>query len=172
MNLGPLRQRIRDASGMPDAVEAARRVGEIWSDLQEVVDLAEARMRILTRRLPDLPLAPTPPWLHDEIASLRQDVEEDSTAPAEAVLTSTQQIVRAFLQERSDVRATLCRFGPDQVEVTWETLGVIWLVSKPRVPWPGVSVRVYGAPGTRARSFCEASAVLRFSSTLTTLESP
>ena len=154
---------LKSASEVLPTQDAAKRLDEVWSQVDELAGLAESRMRILIARLDALPAVDES---HD-LEFLRCALQSDRTLNSDAVSCACR-LVRSVIAARKhdDVRA---RLGPGPfgaVEVVWETdRWLTWIVGIPKLSWPGVNVRCYDRPNPedprmRARSYHTAHGVV------------
>ena len=134
---------IRCASELSDPEDAIRRIGSLWQTVDSLASLAESRMRALLARVKGPELTPEPSWLTAAGRELLGACDAESGAPSRAALESASRLARALLTKEPDLRADLECAPAGSVLVRWRDSSLRWLVSTPRLPWPGVSVRAY-----------------------------
>lgn len=144
-----LNEDIRLSFSELPAKTALQRIGSIWSLLDKSVSLAEARTRLLLKRVPAPELAEAPNWLEKQLPSLSRKGRGDDVAAAHlAAINSASNLVRACLHvaDRSGIEARLDKGPLGRVAVEW-LLGaernLSWMVEACDLPWPGVKVVIY-----------------------------
>jgi hypothetical protein len=157
---------VRSASCLSDPRDALRAIDAIWSQIDEVSTLAESRMRILLKRVERPVLAESPEWLAPVLEALKETGDPDLGPPHPTAVESARRLVLATLAEVQGSRKASLEPSPGgSVAVTWPR-GLRWLVALPRLPWPGVNVRVYtGSDATdlEARTYHQAFGVIEAS---------
>ncbi len=155
-----------------DALGAAR---SLVTDVGERID---TKMRLLVNAADD-------PHLHDPLDWFKSELERNANEetgsgyqPASRAAYSAHMLARALVFELgTDQVARVCANAVGNVEVWWKS-GVIWVVHRPRIRWPGVHVRVYPPnhwPGAstrkrKPRTFFLAGKALQY--TISLVESP
>jgi hypothetical protein len=137
-----LAHEIRSAVEGREPEEAIQRIDDVWRIVDKLAALAESQMRLLLSRVKGPELAVEPPWLSKAgEAVLKMDANE--RAPTHAAVDSARRLARALLLIHPKELADLEPAPAGAVIVKWRGSSLHWLVSAPRLPWPGVSVRAY-----------------------------
>lgn len=123
---------------------AIAKIGEWWSVLDDAAGLAEARTRILLKKVKAPPLSPEPAWVAEQVPELSQS-EDDSAASHPLAIDSARKLIRACLTQLDDgvtYSADLRRGPLGRVAVSWKFSGarLYWMVTAADLPWPGVLV--------------------------------
>src|SRR5262249_55740991 len=93
--LHDLQEAIRTASADPDPKVGIRKIDTLWADIDEASNLAEARMRILLRKITPPELTPEPAWLTERLVGLKAvTVQHPADVPV-AAIDSAALLVRA-----------------------------------------------------------------------------
>ncbi|WP_394844960.1 hypothetical protein LZC95_48905 [Pendulispora brunnea] len=137
---------------------AIDRIGRIWEKLDNIVQFAEAKTRLLLGKL-KRPVVPEPPeWLSDRLRPLGKN-DEDGCALPEATIESTKLLIGYILAEprNTHLRATLEKGPLGRAVVDWENdIGRLqWFVAPSELPWPGVNVHVWERKGRGAAAHRE-----------------
>ncbi len=137
---------IRQAYEHFSPQEAVERIERLWQQIDVADGVAEAKMRLLLRRLTPPELRDVRPSLEVQLKQLVGGSAEDSVHPD--VIDSVRSLLRAL---PPSVDPTLEADGRGAVEVDFGGASQLtWLVERPRITWPGVSVRAYArAKGSR-----------------------
>lgn len=147
--LHDLQEAIRTASADPDPNVGIRKIDMLWANIDEASNLAEARMRILLRKVTPPELALEPGWLTERLGELKaMTVEHPADVPV-AAIDSAALLIRAVMHAcKNPALRPEIEPGPMRsVEVQWDEARTLsWLVYEPTLPWPGVYVRVYVRP--------------------------
>jgi hypothetical protein len=161
---------IREASDLPNPADAMREIDVIWGKLYGACSLAESRMRGLVHCVRDPKVAWEPSWLTAAMDRLRGSVSEGLDAPHFLAIESARKLVCALISA-SRGRAVVAQIQAAPygcVDIWWDNspLSLSWIVAPPRLPWPGVDVRVYARrapdrPCMCAESFHRADAVVK-----------
>jgi hypothetical protein len=138
-----LEHAIRCTSDLPDPNDAIQRLDALWQTVDALATLAESRMRILLTRVRAPEIAPEPRWLAKASKELSDTETPDLGAPNRAAVDSARRLVRALVATHPEQRADLEPAPAGSVLVKWRNSSLRWLVSAPKLPWPGVSVRAY-----------------------------
>jgi hypothetical protein len=114
-------------------------ISVVWAGLDEVAELAEARTRILLKRVASLPLGNRPSWLDADINEIKK---QRSSLPE-----TVEKLILALLAskpELADVRPSIVTDSLGRIEIEWEsdTSQLRWIVSLANAPWPIVHVYV------------------------------
>ncbi|WP_437636563.1 hypothetical protein [Sorangium sp. So ce854] len=160
---------IRQASDSPEPHDAIAQIDSIWERVEDVSAVAEARMRLLLKKVAPPALSSQPAWLRDGIEELRRDL--GGTGPQyNSAIESASRLICSVLEVAGSTTAqavlSASLFGG--VEVEWRTArDLMWIVWPPRLNWPGVHVRVYSRPGDGAKlianTFHQAFGVINYS---------
>jgi hypothetical protein len=143
VDVARLEHAIRCASEEGPPEQAIRRIDSLWQTIDVLTSLAESRMRILLARVEGPKLEHEPRWLSKAIRELLKTGSPELGAPNRAAVDSACRLVRAFLVVHPERQADLEAAPAGSVLVKWRASSLRWLVSAPRLPWPGVSVRMY-----------------------------
>lgn len=137
-----LAHEIRSAVEGREPGEALRRIDDVWRIVDRLSALAESQMRLLLSRVKGPELAAEPPWLSKASEdALKTDASQG--APTRAAVDSARRLARALLVGHPKEQADFEPAPAGAVIVKWHGTSLQWLVSAPRLPWPGVSVRAY-----------------------------
>lgn len=120
-------------------MEAASQVDDIRHSFESVCIASEAKLRILVRRLN------TVPYATDLSSELNEALSGCLAAGAsKEAVDSVRKLIGAIKYEIPTIEDPRLDTVSDKVEVIWDTnTGLTWLVGTPKLPWPGVDVRVY-----------------------------
>ena len=130
-------------------LERLNSLERVWSRIDELSGMAEARLRLNLAAGPDL--LESPQWLQSEIASLGEN-SSPRNPPHPAAIDSAARLIRATLRAlpalAPNLRANLSAATLGRVDVEWSgDSGLRWIVGISGVAWPGVLVRTYRAKG-------------------------
>lgn len=135
--LEALSEEIKNAYEGPDPYEGARKVDELWNEIDKVEALAEARTRILLKRFPDPLMVESLPWVDEILLRI---------APPTSLSKQVSNLLRAtFAAVGGDDgrwRPMIQAAPLGAIEVDWG-VRVSWIVRPVALPWPGCHVRVY-----------------------------
>ena len=154
-----------------DSGEALREVDQLWSEIDTLRDMAEARIRILQSQIKSPELAEAPEWLRSATKEARETLE--SLPPRRwkqlKELETAERLIRGVLFLGPDLVAEIDTSNPS-IEIHWVDSPlkpkVIWSIHPSRgLNWPGVNVRVYyglpdGWPILTHRSYHTAFSVI------------
>lgn len=138
---------IECASNDAELERGIRSLDTLWQFIDSLVDLAESRMRILLTRIPKSKASTLaePAWVATAKSNLLAKASKSDPVSSSA-LESAARLVATFAATYPDQRAEL-ELGPNGgILVRWQNMPLRWLVAAPRLPWPGVSVRMYVRP--------------------------
>lgn len=147
---------IRQASDSPEPRDAIAQIDSIWERIEDVSAVAEARMRLLLKKVDPPAVSSQPEWLRHGIEELRRDLREAGPQYNAAIESASRLIcsvcsaleVASSTIAQADLSASL--FGG--IEVEWKAeRDLMWIVWPPRLSWPGVHVRVYSRTGDGAK---------------------
>lgn len=132
---------IKDAYEKLDPQAALRKICDIWTKLDESVQLAEARTRILLAKLPPPELAAMPNWLDEQLPAMMNG-DDDTGPPNRAAVESSIRLIRACVHHAPSLGASVTNAPLGRVSVDWDlpTGKIRWLVGTADLPWPGASV--------------------------------
>ena len=164
-----LEHAIRSASEESPAEAAVQRIDSLWQTIDALASLAESRMRIVLSRVRGPELASEPRWLSEASTELLRSENADLGVPNRGAVDSARRLARALLAIHPKRRAELEPAPAGSVFVKWGDSSLRWLVSAPRLPWPGTSVRVYvradpSVPKMQQETFHHAQGVLEHAS--------
>jgi len=155
-----LRKAITYLAEGSDISRNARLIDSIHEQAHEVCLAAEARLRLLSGALEPIPLARDLPEWAQSLAA------DPPPAVVRRTLESFTRLVRAA-GANWDLPDASVAVGPSgTIEVTWDVAtSLTWIVSKPRLSWPGISVRSHcrvdpDRPELRSRTFLLAHRLL------------
>lgn len=142
---------IRTASAETNALASAQKIDAIWTRVENVVSLAESRMRIVLKRLAPPPVAGEPAWLAESLKLLDVGAVNERAHPS--ALESTKRLMLAVLAAAPAARATFEVAPGGSVSVVWDAPQTLrWTIGAARLPWPGVNCRLYFQNGLRAHN--------------------
>ncbi|WP_437325542.1 hypothetical protein [Sorangium sp. So ce381] len=147
------------ALGASGTINDAVHLDAIRERAEDVCVAAESHLRVIVKQLPSLPLGTSAPeWLNELNAIATVDSR---------VLASARNLICAVIADvGADIEANFEPSDDGAIEVTWDTpRQLTWIVNRPRLPWPGVSVRAYARadedrPAIQTRSFSLAHRVV------------
>jgi hypothetical protein len=122
---------------------AIRRIEKVWQALDELVLIAESKARLLVSRVPSPTLSKEPAWLEKAFLKLSKTRKEGIDRPHRSVQESARKLVLAMLAQLPELKADISPAPGGAIEIAWQGSSLRWLVTPPRLIWPGVSVRVY-----------------------------
>jgi hypothetical protein len=143
VDVARLEHAIRCASDEAPPEQAIRQIDSLWQVIDALANLAESRMRILLARVQGPKLEREPGWLSKAIKEVLKTESRELGAPNRAAVDSASRLVRAVLAVHPTRQADLEPAPAGSVLVKWRGSSLRWLVSAPRLPWPGASVRMY-----------------------------
>ncbi len=123
--------------------QAQRLIARIWEQIARTEQFAEARMRLCLGKAVPPPTANRPEWLESAIHELQSN-DEGLAASHPLAIESADLLLRAFLVKQSAAVIPEVERAPlGAVSVIWDnrTRRILWLISAPRIPWPGIEVR-------------------------------
>ncbi len=128
----------------------ADELNRILNSLGEATDLGRARLRLIIRSIPEIPLGDTPKWLASQLDALQS--EDESQLPS-GLAAATSRLVRSALAASSlpgmpanRSTAEISAYMGGRIEVAWKTRSPLrWIVDTAFMPWPGINVRAYTA---------------------------
>lgn len=124
----------------------ADELNRILNSLGEATDLGCAKLRMVVRRTPDLPLGEAPEWLTSQLDSLQSDGELPRS-----LIPTTVFLIKASLAARpgyppSKSTAEISSYMGGRIEVAWNTRNPMrWIIDNASMPLPGINVRAYTA---------------------------
>lgn len=135
--------RIRKAWHTEPPRQALRTIARHWSEIDDAAALAEARTRLLLRKLPAPPLAELPETVAAELDSLRlEDVSSPLVDIASRSIRALEHAYPALLEAFALEAAPATR---GKVEVSWlrDDLVVRCVFGPAELAWPGLRATVY-----------------------------
>lgn len=122
------------------SLDDAKEIDLIREQVDEVSVAAESYLRAMIKGLPAvLRVEQAPSWLDEPT----DDYDPASIDPR--VMISAKDILRSVLAAAPvEVSARCERSRDGGLEISWDVpRQLTWVISKPRLPWPGVNVRAY-----------------------------
>lgn len=136
------------------SIERARKIADIWSDLNQIEGLCEARLRLNVSKEWHPPAGETP--------KIFKDFSRDSSDQLSDVVAKIPEFIRAQFDIVVDDwtrqflysligngillwgpgRISELEFNGDSVELKFDT-GMFWIIKKPTVSFPACNVRTY-----------------------------
>jgi len=152
MNIEQITQAIKDASDESDPRVGLEKIGKLREQIDRVNELAEARSRLLLRRVDSPNTAKRPSWFDSAFKDVTCVGEIDEIAKI---------CIRTFLVEFPTLRAEVSNFNHgNRVSIDWQlhyNKRLQWVVNSDSgaIIWPGCSVYVLGRIGNGSEAVRE-----------------
>lgn len=152
----PSMEAVRTAYDGADAKQGVMLVSKVLEALDGAVQLAEARLGLLVRRVEKLEQRETPRWFEEQLADLETSTKELARAHPAAIAVANK--IAASVPLPGDV--TLERAPLGRVRMSWRTDDAVYqlLIYISGLPWPAFRVlaqrRTSDAPESVAVAMC------------------